>query len=160
VWSLAIGPGESASSRAACKAEVVSERARSDPYRNFRFRVKWHGRYVAGFAKLQPRKPSRRTTSDAVTLERGVTHDLDFESWASKVWAKRPPDAALSDLRIDVSNEAGHLTARYNVLRAWVTEYQAVPDLDANANAVEIEHLKLEHEGFERDDDTPEPDEP
>jgi phage tail-like protein len=138
----------------------VSERARSDPYRNFKFRVKWHGRYVAGFTKLTPRKPPRRTEFEAVTLERGVTHDLEFESWASKVWTKRPPDAALSDLRIDVSNEAGHLAAGYKVLRAWVTEYQAVPDLDANANAVEIEHLKLEHEGFERDDDTPEPDEP
>lgn len=87
-------------------------------------------------------------------------HDLDFESWASKVRTTKPPDAVLDDLRIDVRDEGGSLTARYEVLRAWVTEFQGVPDLDANANAVEIEHLKLEHEGFERDDDGPEPDEP
>jgi phage tail-like protein len=122
--------------------------------------VSWGGRHVAGFRKLSPRKPTRRTTFDALTLERGVTYDRDFEQWATKVSPAKPSDAACRDLRIEVYDEAGRLSVAYRVLRAWVSEYQGLPDLDANANAVAIEHLKLEHEGFERDDDVPEPDEP
>jgi phage tail-like protein len=141
-------------------ADLGADRTRTDPYRNFRFRVRWDGRHVGGFAKLSPRKPSRRATSEAVTLERGVTRDRDFEQWVTKVWPAKPSEAARKDLRIDVYNEAGRLRTVYKVLRAWVSESQALPDLDANANEVAIEHLKLEHEGYERDDDVPEPDEP
>jgi phage tail-like protein len=122
--------------------------------------VSWGGRHVAGFGKLSPRKPTRRTTFDALTLERGVTHDRDFEQWATKVSPAKPSDAARKDLRIEVYDEAGRLSVAYRVLRAWVSEFQGLSDLDANANAVAIEHLKLEHEGFERDDDVPEPHEP
>jgi len=141
-------------------ADLGPDRTRRDPYPNFRFRVKWDGRHVAGFGRLSPRKPSRRTTFEAVTLERGVTHDRDFEQWATKVWPAKPSEAARRDLRVDVYDEVGRLRTAYKVLRAWVSEFQALPDLDANANAVAIEHLKLEHEGFERDEDVPEPDEP
>jgi phage tail-like protein len=140
-------------------AEVDRVRTRADPYRNFRFRLRWDGRHVAGFGKLSPRKPPRRTTFEAVTLERGATHDREFEQWAAKVWPAKPSDAARRDLRIDVYDEVGGLRLAYKVLRAWVSEYQALTDLDANANDVVIEHLKLENEGFERDDDVPEPDE-
>lgn len=129
---------------------------RTDPYRNFRFRLRWGDRLVAGFAKFWPRKPPRRAEFEAVTFERGVTHDPEFERWADRVGS----DAARRDVRIEVYDEAGRLTIAYKLLRAWVAEYQALPDLDANANAVAIEHLKLEHEGFERDEDVPEPDEP
>jgi len=159
---------------------------RFDPYKNFKFRVKWDGRYVAGISKVSApkrttevvehreggdpstsRKSPGRTKYEAITLERGVTHDTEFESWANKVWnfgSGLGAEVSLKDFRkdvmIDVYNEAGQLVLSYKVFRAWVSEYQALPDLDANANAVAIQHIKLEHEGFERDLSVAEPSEP
>jgi phage tail-like protein len=157
---------------------------RFDPYKNFKFRVKWDGRYVAGISKVSAlkrttevvehreggdpstsRKSPGRTKYEAITLERGVTHDTEFESWANKVWNfGSGVEVSLKDFRkdvlIDMFNEAGQLVISYKVYRAWVSEYQALPDLDANANAVAIQHIKLEHEGFERDYEVPEPAEP
>jgi phage tail-like protein len=158
-------------------AEFTVNPRRFDPYKNFKFRVKWDGRYVAGVSKVSAlkrttevvqhreggdpsttRKSPGRTTYDPVTIERGVTHDLDFEQWANKVWnfgAGAGSEVSLADFRkdiiIDVFNEAGQKVLSYNVYRCWVSEYQALPDLDANANAVAIQHIKLENEGWNRD---------
>jgi phage tail-like protein len=159
---------------------------RFDPYKNFKFRVKWDGRYVAGISKVgsltrttslvthreggdpsTSRKSPGRTEYNAITLERGVTHDLDFEQWANKVWnfgAGPGAEVSLKDFRkdiiIDVFNEAGQKVLSYHVFRCWVSEYQALPDLDANANAVAIQHIKLENEGWQRDSAVAEPAEP
>lgn len=161
---------------------------RFDPYKNFKFRVKFgeSPNYVAGVSKVSglkrttevvkhreggdpssSRKSPGRTEYEAITLERGITHDKDFEQWANKVWnfgANLGGESSLQDfrknIRIEVYNEAGQLALAYNVYRCWVSEYQALPDLDANANAVAIQHLKLENEGWERDDQVPEPTEP
>jgi phage tail-like protein len=159
---------------------------RFDPYKNFKFRVRWDGRFVAGVSKVSAlsrttevvshrdggdpstsRKSPGRTEYAAITLERGVTHDVEFENWANKVWtyaAGLGSEMSLRDFRrdivIEVYNESGQLALAYKVHRCWVSEYQALPDLDANANAVAIQHLKLEHEGWERDVDVPEPTEP
>jgi phage tail-like protein len=159
---------------------------RFDPYKNFKFRVKWDGRYVAGVSKVSSlkrttevvkhreggdpstsRKSPGRSEFEAVTLERGVTHDPEFERWANKVWdfgAGLGVETSLRDFRKDVIielyNEAGQLAISYKVFRCWVSEYQAMPDLDANANAVAIQHLKLENEGWERDTSVTEPQEP
>ena len=159
---------------------------RFDPYKNFKFRVKWDGRYVAGISKVgmlkrttevvkhreggapsTTRKSPGRTDFDAVTLERGVTHDPEFENWANKVWnlgAGLGSEVSLKDFRKDVIvemyNEAGQKVIAYKVFRCWVSEYQALPDLDANANAVAIQHIKLENEGWERDTSVTEPTEP
>jgi phage tail-like protein len=96
-----------------------------------------------------------------------VTHDVEFERWANKVWnfgEGLGSEVSLADFRkdiaIDVYNEAGQLAFTYRVFRCWVSEYQALPDLDANANAVAIETMKLENEGWERDYDVAEPAEP
>jgi phage tail-like protein len=159
---------------------------RFDPYKNFKFRVRWDGRYVAGVSKVSALKRSTelvehreggnpstsnkspgRTKYEAITLERGVTHDTEFEKWANKVWnfgSGLGSETSLKDFRkditIDVYNEAGQLVLAYNVYRCWVSEYQALPDLDANANAVAIQTVKLENEGWERDYDVVEPVEP
>ena len=159
---------------------------RFDPYKNFKFRVKWDGRYVAGISKVGAlrrstdlvehreggdastnRKSPGRTKYEAITLERGVTHDTDFEKWANKVWnfgGGAGAETSLKDFRkdiiIDLFNEAGQKVISYKVYRCWVSEYQALPDLDANANAVAIQHIKLENEGWERDLDVVEPSEP
>ncbi|MBZ5684087.1 MAG: phage tail protein [Acidobacteriia bacterium] len=159
---------------------------RFDPYKNFKFRVKWDGRYVAGLSKCGAlkrttelvehreggdpstgRKSPGRTKYEAITLERGVTHDLEFERWANKVWnfgAGLGVEVSLKDFRKDISiemyNEAGQKVIAYNVFRCWVSEYQSLPDLDANANAVAIQHIKLENEGWERDVSVVEPSEP
>ena len=158
---------------------------RFDPYKNFKFRIKWDGRYVAGISKVgalkrstdlvehreggdpsTSRKSPGRTKFDAITLERGVTHDTEFEKWANKVWnlgSGLGSEVSLKDFRkdviVEVYNEAGQLAIAYNVYRCWVSEYQALPDLDANANAVAIQHIKLENEGFERDEGVVEPQE-
>lgn len=159
---------------------------RFDPYKNFKFRVKWDGRYVAGISKVGAlkrstevvehreggdpstgRKSPGRTKYEAITLERGVTHDLDFEAWANKVWnfgGGPGAESSLADFRkdvlLDLFNEAGQKVISYKIYRCWVSEYQSLPDLDANANAVAIQTLKLENEGWERDVDVPEPVEP
>jgi len=157
---------------------------RFDPYKNFKFRVKWDGRYVAGISKVSAlkrstevvehreggdpstsRKSPGRTKFEAITLDRGVTHDKDFEQWANKVWNfGNNPEVSLKDFRKDVIiefyNEAGQLAIAYKVYRCWVSEWQALPDLDANANAVAIQHIKLENEGWERDYEVTEPKEP
>jgi phage tail-like protein len=156
---------------------------RLDPYKNFKFRVKWDGKYVAGVAKVgalkrstevvehrsggdpsTSRKSPGRSKYEAITLERGVTHDTEFEKWANKVWnfgSGLGAEVSLKDFRkdiiIEVYNEAGQLALAYKVYRCWVSEFQALPDLDANANAVAIQTLKLENEGWERDYDVGEP---
>jgi phage tail-like protein len=158
---------------------------RFDPYKNFKFRVKWDGRYVAGISKVSAlkrttevvkhreggdpsstRKSPGRTEYEAITLDRGVTHDKEFEQWANKVWnygSGLGAEVSLKDFRkdliIEVYNEAGQLAIAYKVFRCWVSEYQAQADLDANANAVLIQHIKLENEGWERDYGVTEPSE-
>jgi len=167
-------------------AQFSVNATRFDPYKNFKFRVKWDGRYVAGISKVgslkrttevvehreggdpsTTRKSPGRTKFDAITLERGVTHDTEFEIWANKVWnlgAGAGLEVSLKDFRkdiiIDLFNEAGQKVISYKVYRCWVSEYQALPDLDANANAVAIQHIKLENEGWDRDVDVAEPAEP
>ncbi|MFQ3578889.1 MAG: phage tail protein [Bacteroidales bacterium] len=110
------------------------------------------------------RKSPGRTKYEAITLERGVTHDPEFENWANLVWnygSGLGAEMALADFRkdviLDVYNEAGQLALSYRLYRCWVSEYQALPELDANANAVAIQMLKLETEGFERDTSVVEP---
>jgi len=159
---------------------------RFDPYKNFKFRVKWDGRYVAGVSKVgalkrtteivehreggdpsTSRKSPGRSKFEALQLERGVTHDTEFEKWANKVWnfgSGLGAEVSLKDFRkdiiLEIYNEAGQLALAYKIYRCWVSEFQSMPDLDANANAVAIQHIKLENEGWERDYDVVEPSEP
>jgi phage tail-like protein len=167
-------------------AEFSVNPQRFDPYKNFKFRVRWDGRFVAGVSKVGAlkrttevvehrvggdsstgRKSPGRSKFEPIMLERGVTHDLEFEAWANKVWNVEGglgAEVSLADFRkdiiIEVYNEAGQLALAYKVFRAWVSEYQALPELDANANAVAIQSIKLENEGWIRDLDVVEPSEP
>jgi phage tail-like protein len=156
---------------------------RFDPYKNFKFRVKWDGRYVAGVNSISAlrrttqvveyrdggdpstvRKSPGRTSFEPITLSRGVTHDPEFEQWANRVWTfgqGAGSEMSLKDFRkdllIELYNEAGQLVIAYKVYRAWVSEYVALDDLDATANAVAIQTIRLEHEGWERDTSVTEP---
>jgi phage tail-like protein len=169
-------------------AQFTVNAQRFDPYKNFKFRVFWVGNTipVAGISKVSAlkrttevvkhreggdpsssRKSPGRTEYEAITLERGVTHDPEFEKWASKVWnfgAGLGSEVSLKgfrkDILIELYNEAGQLAIRYKVYRCWVSDFQAQADLDGNANAVLIQSIKLENEGWERDIDVPEPSEP
>jgi phage tail-like protein len=154
---------------------------RFDPYKNFKFRIKWDGRVVAGVSKISPLKrstepvthregndPSTARVSPSVwkfepiTVERGVTHDTDFEAWANLIYTTQG-DAAISlrnfrkDVLIEFMNEQGTVAKAYRVFRCWVSEYTALPELDANANTVAIESMVLQNEGWERDTSVPEP---
>jgi phage tail-like protein len=159
---------------------------RFDPYKNFKFRVKWDGKYVAGISKVSAlvrttevvkhreggdpstsHKSPGRTEYEPITLERGVTHDLEFERWANKIWnfgSGLGSEVSLNDFRkdliIEVYNEAGQLVLAYKVYRCWVSRYQALAELDANTGGVLIQSLTLENEGWERDYEVPEPAEP
>ncbi|WP_020160084.1 phage tail protein [Methylobacter marinus] len=158
---------------------------RFDPYKNFKFQVFWEGNTIpiAGVSKVSmlkrttevvkhreggdpssSRKSPGRTDYEAITLERGVTHDKEFEQWANKVWnfgAGLGKEVSLKDFRknviIKLYNEAGQVAISYKVYRCWISEFQPMADLDANANAVLIQHIKLENEGWERDYDVAEP---
>ncbi|MES2155569.1 MAG: phage tail protein [bacterium] len=172
-------------------AQFTAESKRFDPYKNFKFRVKWDGKYVAGVHKVgalkrhteaidwregadpsSARRTPGQTKYEAITLERGVTHDIDFEQWANKVWNYGGPmagdtdggkEVSLKDFRkdiiIDIFNESGQKVVSYVVYRCWVSEYQATADLDASGNAVLISTIKLENEGWERDYTVGQPDE-
>jgi phage tail-like protein len=159
---------------------------RFDPYKGFRFRLRWDGHYVAGISKVSVLKRMTevvehraggdqttmykspgQTKFEPLTLERGVTHDVAFEDWASLVWKLgngSGTQIALKgfrkDLILELHNEAGQVAIAYKIYRAWVSEFTALPELDASANAIAIQSIILQHEGFERDLDTPEPSEP
>ena len=156
-----------------------SDTRRIDPYKNFKFRVRWDGHYVAGFNRCSALKrttepvshrdrddPSSARKYDAITLERGTTRDAEFDKWAnqtSTLGARRGgevPKSLRKKVIIGVYDEVGQLVIAYRVFRSWVSEYQAIPDLDASANAVAIQTLKLENRGWERVHDRTEPTEP
>jgi phage tail-like protein len=167
-------------------AQFTVNAERYDPYKNFKFRVKWDGRYVAGVNKVGPLKrttevidhrsggdPSAvyrspgQTKYEAVTLEQGVTHDIMFEQWASKVWnsgATPGGEVSLADFRKDIllelCNEAGQVVMTYQLFRCWVSEYQAIPELDASGNAVAIRTITLQTDYWTRDLAVSEPQEP
>jgi phage tail-like protein len=157
-------------------ARMTAQTNRFDPYRNFRFRVKWDGQYVAGMTKMGAlkrttemvefreagenivsRKLPGKSSYQAVSLEAGITYDTAFEDWANLVNDFASHSITnLGEFRknitLDVFNEAGVKALSYNLYRAWVSEYQALPDLDSSANAVAITTIKLEYEWFERDE--------
>jgi len=166
--------------------EFPTNPQRVDPYKNFKFRVKWDGKYVAGVSKISPlvrrtevvyhreggdpstsHKSPGRTEYEPITLERGITQDPAFEEWATKVWnfgAGLGSEVSLKDFRkdiaIEIMNEAGQVVIRYEVYRCWVSEYQALPELDAETGKVAFQYIKLENEGWKRDTSVVEPEEP
>ena len=156
-------------------AQFTVNTYRFDPYKNFKFRVKWDGNPVAGVSKVTALKRSTEAQShreggdpstarvspaawkfEPITLERGVTHDLEFEKWANLVYSTDgDPAISLKDFRkdiiIELLNEQGQPAIAYMVYRCWVSEYTALPELDANANAVAIESMIVQNEGWKRD---------
>jgi phage tail-like protein len=160
-------------------AQFTVNASRLDPYKAFMFRVKWDGQYVAGLSKMgalkrstdpvthreggdptTDRKSPGKSKYDAVTLERGVTHDPAFEQWANLVHSLKNPISLKNfrkDVTVDVFNEADQKVLSYNLFRCWVSEYQALPALDAGSAAVAIETIKIETEGWERDESVVEP---
>jgi phage tail-like protein len=146
---------------------------RLDPYKNFKFVIGWDGQPVAGLSKMSAikrsteviewreaggpsivRKLPGRTKFEPVTLERGLSHDRQLMEWADQVNSPQG-DAAMSlrnyrkNVTVEVHNLQGTTVMTFTLLRAWVAEFQALPEMDANANAVAIQTLKLEYEGFE-----------
>jgi phage tail-like protein len=160
-------------------AQFTVNATRFDPYKSFMFRVKWDGQYVAGLSKMSAlkrttdpvvhreggdpsfeRKSPGTTKYDAVTLERGLSHDLAFELWANSVHSLKSPISLKNfrkDITVDVFNEAGQKVLSYLLFRCWVSEFQTLPALDAATAAVAIETIKLENEGWQRDESVTEP---
>jgi phage tail-like protein len=167
-------------------AQFAVNPTRFDPYKNFKFRVQWDGKYIPGISLVSPldrttevvehregnepnvtRKSPGITRYEPITMERGVTHDGAFENWANMVYrygAGAGSEVALKDFRkdiiIELCNEAGQVVKRYKVYRCWVSEYQALPEMDADDGCIAFESITLQTEGWERDTDTTEPVEP
>ena len=159
---------------------------RLDPLKNFKFRIKWDNKYVAAVSKISSLKrttevitfrsggdPSSSILSpgkqkfEPITCERGLTMDMTFHDWAGLVWnygAALGSEVSLANFRknlyLEFYNEAGQLVIAYKLYRCWVSEYHALPDLDAGGNAIAIEYIKIETEGWERDPSVTEPVEP
>lgn len=148
---------------------------RFDPYKNYKFRLKWEGRFVAGVSKISALKRATEPVPfreggdnstqrlspstwkfDPIMIERGVTHDVEFEAWANLV-NNMTGDAGMSlanfrrQVTIQLLNEAGQVAKSYNVYRCWISEYTALPELDSNAHVVAIEKIMLQNEGWARD---------
>ncbi len=158
-------------------AEFPTNPARFDPYKNFNFRVKWDGKYIPAIVRVSgllrttevlvsresgdpsnSRKSTGLTGFEPITIERGLTDDPSFESWANLVWqfgAGFGVESSLNEFRKNISielyNEAGQMVRAYRVYRCWPSEYQAMAPLDANVAAVLIERITLQNEGWERD---------
>ena len=156
---------------------VSSTSQSPDPYLNFKFRIKWQGKYVAGLSKCSALKRSTEATPfreggdpstnrilpgqtkfEPITLERGMTQDLEFETWVSQVWnyrAGQGMESSLANFRRNITlefyNAAGQLVYAYNIYNCWPSEYTAMPELDSSSNAVAIQTLVLQNEGWERD---------
>lgn len=167
-------------------AQFVVNPGRFDPYKNFKFRIQWDGRYVAGISRVSGlhritevvvhrdggnpstnRKSPGKTDFEPITMERGVTHDREFEAWADRVWglggglgAEVSLKNFRKDVRIELMNEAGQVVMAWMVYRCWPSHYTALPELDASANTIAIESIVLQNEGWKRDPDVPEPVEP
>jgi phage tail-like protein len=149
---------------------------RTAPYRGFKFKIKIDNVYVAGISKCSALKkttemvewreggdPSTshklqgKTKYEAITLTAGVTHDSTFEAWANQVNNFRGDGDGSNknsrkDIIIDVFNENDQKVLSYKVFKCWVSEYQALPELDAGSNTVMLTTIKLENEGWERDE--------
>lgn len=151
-----------------------------DPFLNFKFLVQWNNKTVAAVSKVSAltrstqvvswreggapqgtRRLPGQTEYGPVTLERGITFDTAFEQWANKVWyypntGKLGNEVSLKDFRMDINiqlmNQAGQLVMSYYVFSCWPSEYIALPELDGSANAVALESLTLQNEGWTRDD--------
>jgi phage tail-like protein len=165
---------------------------RNDPYKNYRFLVKWDGKYVAGVSKVSGlerttpnvdqgsisngrtvRVSPGQSKYEPILLERGVTYDTDFDAWASKVWGYRNSTqgkgstnqtTALKDFRkdivIELQDEAGQKVMAFTIYRCWVSEYRTLPQLDGMVNAIAIESMTLQNEGWVRGESADEPEQP
>lgn len=166
--------------------EFVVNPHRCDPYKQFKFRIKWDGKYIAGVSKVSAlkritevvthregggpntvHKSPAQTVYEPIILGRGRTHDPEFEKWANKVWnhgAGLGSEVSLKDFRkdiiIELYNEAGQLAMAFRVYRCWPSEYVALSELNANDSSVAFESITLQHEGWERDYEVTEPTEP
>jgi phage tail-like protein len=150
---------------------------RYDPYKTYRFLVYFQpeSEPVAAVSKVGALKRTSdvieykeggnaiiqkglgRMKYDPIMLERGITFDTEFEEWANapQVLSSGAASTSLASLRKELTivllNEEAQPVMQYFVHRCWVSEFQALPELDAGANAIAIEHIKLENEGWERD---------
>lgn len=156
--------------------DLTATPARLDPYKNFQFRLKWDGRTIAGVTGVsaltrttevvvtrEGGDPNRshklpgQTKFDSITLERGLTHNKDFDDWASRTWRSGSPHGEVSsadvrkDVILELYNEAGELSLAYKIYRCWVSEYCVLPHLDRSAPGTTIERITLQNEGWERD---------
>jgi phage tail-like protein len=159
----------------------VKNADRHVPYKTFKFRLVYNNKVVFGVSKVGALKRTTevvkhrhggqnsfdykswgRSTFEAITLERGITHDHDFEEWANMV-ASWSGDASTNlaqykrELTLEFLNERGQVAIRYFLHGCWVSEYTALPELDANGNHIALESMKIELEGWERDPHTLEP---
>lgn len=158
-------------------AEFTVNSTRFDPYRSFLFQVVVNGQVVAGVSKVGALKRTTEvvshrpgnvishqfhspglSTHEPIMLERGVTYDPVFNDWANEVYSPEGLGGVSlanfrKDIIINLMNLQGVVVRAYKVWRCWPSEYVALPELDANNNAIAIQSLTLQNEGWELDPD-------
>lgn len=154
---------------------------RLDPYKTSKFQLILDGRVVPDVVRISALRRETETVLyrpgdfpnhlikapgltdfDPIIIERGITHDTTFEDWADLCYSVQG-DAAISlknfrkDMLINLLNRQGTVVLSYRIYRGWVSEYTALPELDAHANETAIERIVVQHEGWERDEAVAEP---
>lgn len=156
---------------------------RFDPYKNFKFHVYVDNRLVMGVSKVGALKRTTevvnyrsgggntfdfkspgRTKYESITLERGLTHDLEFEMWASQVHGQEGSSITelrnyKKDMKIDLLNLQNQVAISWCLFQCWPSSFQTMPDLDAGQNGIAVESLTIEVERWSRDPDVTEPSE-
>lgn len=167
----------------ASAADFTVNSTRFDPYKNFKFRLKWDGKYVSGVAKVNGlhrdttvttiregatgriTKTPGTTTYQPIVIERGRTHDTAFEEWANKIYnlsssGGSPAANFRKDMMVELYNEAGQMVMAWRVKNCWPSKYSPLKEFNANRTEVAVESMTLEHDGWERDTAVTEPSEP
>lgn len=151
-----------------------------DPYRTFKFRVRFGNTTVAGISKVSmltrtvtpnelkeggdmfgPRQNPSAVHYEDVTLEKGLTASNEFEDWANAVVQLQVDPGSVSGFKrtvyIDVFDLNGNPLdgksqpiTSYKLNKCWITKYSALPELDAGSGGVGIQSVTLRHEGWER----------
>jgi phage tail-like protein len=146
-----------------------------DPYRKFKFLVKWNNAVVMAVHKVSSITKSIdpidwRTGGDSnfsakvpgltkwepITLERGLSADTAFQEWMVLVnkytkaglGADEAVHAFRKNLNIEMYSLQNELVMTINVYNAWPSKL-TIADFDAKANELAIEHMELQNEGWD-----------
>jgi phage tail-like protein len=146
---------------------VEKKLARTNPYRNFRFRLEIDGIEQAGFNECSfgdattelveyqvgtylPTniKLSGERKYGNITLKWGITEPMVLYNWYKKI-VDSSAVITRKNISITLVDEAENEKSRWNIVKAWINKYDPT-DTNVKGNDVAIDTLEILHEGFKR----------